>query len=231
MSKSKIITRYFILIAGLFFMGLGVSITTKSNLGTSPISSVPYVLSMIFSLSFGQFTFLLSLLFLLVEIIILRKDFPKEQFLQVLVGPFFGLFVDLGMYMFSFLNPNLYIEKIIVLLIGCAVVALGVYLQVVANVIINPGEGVVKTIANKTGKKFGTIKIIFDSTLFIISAVISFFAFGTIKGLREGTIISAILVGNIIKIYSSIYKHFNLNEIIFEIHGNSIHANDESSIS
>lgn len=231
MSKSKIITRYFILIAGLFFMGLGVSITTKSNLGTSPISSVPYVLSMIFSLSFGQFTFLLSLLFLLVEIIILRKDFPKKQFLQVLVGPFFGLFVDLGMYMFSFLNPNLYIEKIIVLLIGCAVVALGVYLQVVANVIINPGEGVVKTIANKTEKKFGTIKIIFDSTLFIISAVISLFAFGTIKGLREGTIISAIFVGSIIKIYSAIYEHFNLNEIIFEIHGNSIHANDESSMS
>lgn len=231
MTKSKIITRYFILIAGLFFMGLGVSITTKSNLGTSPISSVPYVLSMIFSLSFGEFTFLLSLLFLLVEIIILRKDFPKEQFLQVLVGPFFGLFVDLGMYMFSFLNPNLYIEKIIVLLIGCAVVALGVYLQVIANVIINPGEGVVKTIANKTGKKFGTIKIIFDSTLVIISAVISLFVFGTIKGLREGTIISAILVGNIIKIYSAIYKHFNLNQIIFQIHGNSIHANDESSMS
>lgn len=191
-------------------MGLGVSITTKSNLGTSPISSLPYVLSMIFPLSFGQFTFLLSLLFLLVEIIILRKDFPKEQFLQVLIGPFFGLFVDLGMYMFSFLNPNLYIEKIMVLLIGCTVLALGVYLQVVANVIINPGEGVVKTIANKTGKKFGNIKIMFDFTLIIIAAVISLLAFGKIKGLSEGTIISALLVGNITKIYSVIFEHFNL---------------------
>lgn len=216
MSKLKIVIRYFIFIAGLFFMGLGISLTTKSNMGTSPINSVPYVLSMIFHLTLGQFTFLLSILFLLTEIIILRKDFPKEQFLQVFVGPFFGLFVDLGMSIFSFVNPNIYIEKIIVLLFGCFALALGVYLQVIANVIINPGEGVVKAIANKTGKKFGNIKIMFDSTLCIIAIVISLFTFGKIKGVREGTIICAILVGNITKIYSFIFEHFKYKKTKYE---------------
>jgi uncharacterized protein len=212
MSNSKIIIRYFIFVVGLFFMGLGISLTTKSDLGTSPISSVPYVFSMIFPVTFGQFTFLLSLLFLLVEIIILRKNFPKEQFLQVVVGPFFGLFVDWGMAIFDFLNPNFYAEKIIILLLGCIILALGIYLQVAANVIINPGEGVVKTIAKKTEKEFGTIKIMFDSTLVITAIVISLFDFGTIKGLREGTIISAILVGYITKIYNIIFKHFNFEK-------------------
>lgn len=199
MSKHKIIIRYFIFIAGLFFMGLGVSLTTKSGLGTSPISSVPYVLSMIFHLSIGQFTLLLNLLFILIEIIILKKDFPKEQFLQVLVCPLFGSFIDLGMAIFAFINPNFYAERIILLLLGCIVLALGVSLQVIANVIINPGEGVVRVIANKTEKKFGNIKIMFDSTLFMIAAIISIFAFGTIKGLREGTLIVALLVGTITK--------------------------------
>jgi len=209
MSNFKIIKKYFLFVVGLFFMGLGISLTTKSNLGTSPISSVAYVMSMIFSVTFGQFTFLLSLIFILIEIIILRKEFPKEQFLQVLVGPFFGFFVDLGMVIFAFVNPDFYVGKIIALLLGCIILAWGIYLQIAANVIINPGEGVVKAIALKAGKEFGIIKIIFDSTLVLIAAVISICVFGTIKGLREGTIVSAILVGYFTKILSGVFKRFH----------------------
>ncbi|WPC39816.1 YczE/YyaS/YitT family protein [Clostridium sp. JS66] len=223
MSKLKIIIRYFIFISGLFFMGLGISLTSKSGLGTSPINSLPYVLSMIFPLTVGQFTFLLSILFFLVEIIVLRKDFPKEQYLQLLVGPFFGFFVDLGMSIFEFVNPTAYLVKILVLLSGCFLLALGVYLQVIANVIINPGEGVVKAISNKFSKKFGNIKIALDSTLCIIAIIISLFTFGSIKGVREGTIICAVLVGNITKIYSAIFQYFKSRNAI------CINKNSESN--
>lgn len=214
MSKLKIIIRYFIFISGLFFMGLGISLTSKSGLGTSPINSLPYVLSMMFPLTVGQFTFLLSILFFLVEIIVLRKDFPKEQYLQLLVGPFFGFFVDLGMSIFALVAPTNYLVKILVLLSGCFLLALGVYLQVIANVIINPGEGVVKAISNKFRKKFGNIKIALDSTLCIIAIIISLFTFGNIKGVREGTIICAVLVGNITKIYSAIFQYFKSRNAI-----------------
>lgn len=209
MSNSKIIRKYFQFVAGLFLMGLGISLITKSNLGTSPISSVPYVLSMVFHITFGQFTFLLNLLFIAVEIIIMRKDFPKEQYLQVFVALIFGYFIDLGMVILAFVNPDFYVWKIIALLLGCIILACGVNVQVAANVIVNPGEGIVKAIADKAGKEFGIIKIIFDSTLVLIAAVISICAFGTIKGLREGTIISAILVGYFIKILSGVFKRFH----------------------
>ncbi|MEN6413764.1 MAG: DUF6198 family protein [Veillonellales bacterium] len=208
------LVRYTTFLVGLLFMGLGIGLVTKSSLGTSPISSVPYICSMIFPITFGQFTFLLSILFLLGEIIILKNDFPKGQFLQVLVGPFFGLFTDLGMIIFSFVNPQLYVEKIIALLIGCIILALGVYLQVAANVIINPGEGIVKVIANKTAKDFGSIKIMFDSTLVLSATVISLFVFGTIKGLREGTIVSALLVGYFTKLCSALFKRFDFEEML-----------------
>lgn len=209
MRNIMIIKKYFVFVVGLFFMGLGVSLITRSDLGTSPISSVPYVLSMIFPVTIGQWTFLLSLLFLLAQIIILGKGFPKEQLLQVFVGPFFGLFIDLGMTIFNFVNPHCYAGKLIALLLGCVVLALGIYFQVAANVIINPGEGVVRTIAVKMKQEFGITKIIFDSTLVFIGIVISFFAFRTIKGLREGTIISAILVGYITKKFSQFFKAVN----------------------
>lgn len=214
LTKFKIMIRYFILVAGLFFMGLGVDLITKSNLGTSPISSVSYVLSMIFPLTFGETTFLVSFLFILIQILILKKEFPKEQYLQVLVGPIFGFFIDFGMNVFSFINSTFYSEKIILLLIGCIILSMGIYLEVSANVIINPGEGLVKTIANKTKKEFGTIKVMFDCTLVLSAVVISLFAFRNIYGLGEGTVISAVLVGYITKIISNIFKHFNFATLL-----------------
>jgi uncharacterized protein len=187
-------------------MGLGISLITKSNLGTSPISSVPYELSLIFPITIGEFTFLLSLVFVLIEILILRKNFPKEQILQVFVGPFFGMFIDLGMYLFRFVNPQYFAEQMLALLLGCVVLALGIYLQISANVIVNPGEGVVKTIANKIEKEFGTIKVIFDATLFLIAAVISLSVFGTIHGLGLGTVISALIVGYLTRFFGFAFK-------------------------
>ncbi len=213
LTNFKIMIRYFILVAGLFFMGLGVDLITKSNLGTSPISSVSYVLSMIFPLTFGETTFLVSFLFILIQILILKKEFPKEQYLQVLVGPIFGFFIDFGMNVFSFINSTFYSEKIILLLIGYIILSIGIYLEVSANVIINPGEGLVKTIANKTKKEFGTIKVMFDCTLVLSAVAISLFAF-SIYGLGEGTVISAVLVGYITKIISNIFKHFYFAKLL-----------------
>jgi uncharacterized membrane protein YczE len=209
--NAKLVIRYLILLSGLFFMGLGISLTTKSNLGTSPISSVPYVLSMMFPLTFGQFTFLLSLVCLLIQVIILRKTFKTIQYMQILVGVFFGLFIDIGMFFFTSVNPEMYVSKIMILLSGCILLAFGVYLQIAANVIINPGEGVVKTIAKKVGVKFGNIKIAFDLTLLITAIIISLCAFRTIKGVREGTILSALLVGCLANGFNFTAKHIRLS--------------------
>lgn len=204
----KLILRYLILILGLFFMGQGIALITKSNLGTSPISSLPLVFSYIFPLTFGQFTFLLSLVFLCTEILVLRREFPKGQLLQLLIGPFFGYFTDLGMDIFSFLNPVLYPARLSILLIGCLVMAMGIYLQVAPNVLINPGEGVVKAIAYKSHCRFGNVKIGFDTTLALLSVLLSWTVFGSICGIREGTIISAFLVGYLVKICSNIANRF-----------------------
>ncbi|MBP2650523.1 MAG: putative rane protein [Firmicutes bacterium] len=202
----KMMLRVFLFMLGLFFMGLGISLITKSNLGTSPISSVPYELSLIFPITIGEFTILLSLLFIIMQMLILRKEFPKEQMLQVFVGPFFGIFIDVGMYLFRFLNPDYYGDKILVLLLGCVVLALGIYFEVAANVLVNPGEGIVKAIAIKIRKEFGIIKVIFDASLFLIAAVISLTAFGTINGLGVGTIVSALIVGYLIRFYGFFFK-------------------------
>lgn len=207
----KLILRYIIFLTGLFFMGLGISLTTKSGLGTTPISSLPLVLSRIFPLSFGQLAFLLSLAFVLTELILLGRKFSREQYLQILVGPFFGLFIDLGMLIFNGLSPASYPGRLLLLLIGCVVLAMCVYLQVAARVIINPGEGVVKVIADLTGSRFGNIKILFDTGLFLIALVISLAVFGDMESMREGTLIVALATGTITKIYKAIFDRLGVD--------------------
>jgi len=191
-------------------MGLGISLITKSSLGTPPISSVPYVLCLIYPVSFGLLTFIFSLFFLLGEIILLGRDFPRNQYPQVFVGLFLGLFVDLGMLIVSSVHPDFYIGQITVLLIGCAILASGIFFQVSANVLMNPGEGLVQIISVKTKIRFGLIKIIFDSLLVSGAIVISLVHFGSLEGIREGTVISAGLVGYIIILISMLMNkiHF-----------------------
>ena len=188
-------------------MGLGIALTAKSNLGTTPTSSISYVLSLIVPLSFGQLTFLLCIVFLLIEVLVMGRDFPRFQYLQLPVSAFFSCFVDVGMALFARVVPRLYAEKILVTVIASAMMAVGVYLQVIASVLINSGEGAVKAVALRAGKRFGSIKVIFDSALLILAAAISLVKFGSVRGVREGSILSAILVGNMTNGLSYLARH------------------------
>lgn len=198
MNKFK---RYLLFLVGLFINALGVSLVTKASLGTSPISSIPYVLSLIFPLTLGNFTILFSILLILLQLLILRKNFKPENILQIPVSIAFGYFIDLTMYMFFWVNPQHYIIKLIALLVGCIVLGFGVYMEVLADVVMLPGESFVRAIVQTWNTNFGTTKIIFDSSMSIIAGVLSFLYFGKLSGVREGTIIAALLVGFIARLF------------------------------
>lgn len=125
-------------LVGLFINSLGVSIITKADLGTSPISSIPYVLSHNFDFTLGEFTIFFSLLLIVLQIIMLRKKFKAEQLLQIPISILFGYFIDLTMIMLDFMNPESYAIKIVSLIIGCIVLGFGVYVEVLANVAMLP---------------------------------------------------------------------------------------------
>ncbi len=197
MNKVK---RYIIFLIGLFVNAMGVSLVTKASLGTSPISSIPYVLSLNFPFTLGNFTILFSILLILLQILILRKNFKPENILQIPVSIAFGYFIDLTMYLFGWVNPGNYLLKVVVLLIGCLVLGFGVYLEVLADVVMLPGESFVRAIVQTWNTNFGTTKIFFDSSMTVIAGVLSFLFAGKLEGVREGTIIAALLVGFIARV-------------------------------
>ena len=198
MNKLK---RYLLFLAGLFINALGVSLVTKASLGTSPISSIPYVLSLHFPLTLGNFTILFSILLILLQLLILRKNFKPENILQIPVSIAFGYFIDLTMYLFFWVNPQNYAVKLLALLAGCIVLGFGVYMEVLADVVMLPGESFVRAIVQTWNTNFGTTKILFDSSMTVIAGVLSFLFFGKLNGVREGTIIAALLVGFIARLF------------------------------
>ena len=205
--------RYLIFLVGLFVNSLGVSLITKANLGTSPISSIPYVLSLNFPFTLGNFTIFFSIFLIVLQLIILRKNFKLEHILQIPVSIIFGYFIDLTMILFSWVNPEAYIMKIVYLLIGCLILGVGVYMEVLADVVMLPGESFVRAIVLTWKTNFGTTKICFDVSMSVIAAVLSFIFAGSQAGVREGTVIAALLVGFIARLIGK--KLTFLKDMIF----------------
>lgn len=211
MFKIKITLRYIIFMLGLFATGLGIALSSQMGLGTTPISVIPLVVSAKYHLTFGLVANILSLTFIALEILIQGKGFNKELFKQILVAPFFGFFIDIGFKIFKNLNPSLFEEKIIYLLFGCGMMALGIYLQISAKVVVNPCDGLVKVIAEKTKQKFSSVKIYVDVAIMAIGIIISLMVFGRIYGVGLATVLLALLTGAFIKLFKNLFSKVNVS--------------------
>ena len=206
MTKAEITKRYLLFIISLFFAAMGVAFTKHGELGVSPISSVANVMSCRFdSLSLGTWLIIWNCVLIAGQIAILGKRFQMIQLLQVPLSFLFGWFTDFGMWIVSFLPANSYPVRLIMVVAGIVILGFGISLSVIANVIMNSGEAFVKAISDTLHKEFGNVKIAFDIICVILAITLSvvFFHF-SIVGTREGTIISALLTGIVVKFFSYI---------------------------
>lgn len=208
MTKKEFIKRCLIFLVGLFIVSLGISFITKANLGTSPISSIPYVLSLGFKPTLGEFTIVFSILLIIFQVMLLGKNFKLASLLQIPASFLFGYFIDLTMILLWWLNPSNYIMKIIALLAGCCILALGVYFEVLANVVMLPGESFINAVSIRFHKNFGNTKVCCDTSMVLIAILFSFVLFHGLEGVREGTVISAVLGGFIVKFYGKVLDRF-----------------------
>ena len=204
MDKKEIARRYGLLVIGLFFAALGVAFTKRGELGVSPISSVANVMSYQFSdLTLGSWLILWNCVLILGQILLLRRNFQPIQFLQIPLSFLFGWFTDFGMWLVSFLPVQVYAVRLLMVLAGTVVLGFGITLSVIADQIMNSGEAFVKAISDVTQKEFGTIKVGFDVACVVIALVLSLLFFeGSIVGTREGTILSALFTGFVVKFFS-----------------------------
>lgn len=203
MHKKETARRYILLIVGLFLSGLGVAFTKRAGLGVSPISSVPNVLSFKFTFfTMGSWLIVWNCLLIVGQIAILRRRFQVIQLLQVPLSFLFGWFTDLGLWCLSVIPADLYPVRIAMVFAGIIILGLGIALAVIANVIMNSGEAFVKAVSDTINKEFGNVKVVFDICNVTAALILSllFFDF-TVVGLREGTVLSAVLTGFAVKFF------------------------------
>lgn len=202
----NILKRYLLLLVGLSIMAFGVAFSIKASLGTSPISSVPYVVSLFTPFTVGTATIIMHCVFIFIQILILQKRYQLIQLMQLPVAFFFGYLTDFGVWAVQGISYEAYWQQWILCLIGILLVAIGVSLEVKANVVVLAGEGVVLAICQVIPIKFGYMKVGFDVTLVVIACVLSLVFTGHLYGVREGTIAATIMVGLIAKQIGKIWE-------------------------
>lgn len=187
--------------AGILINSFGIVLITKGALGTSQISSIPYVLSLQMpSISFGMFSFIMNMVYIVLQALLLRRQFKPIQLLQIVVNVVFSASIDVFMAMLSFYAPQQLFTRVLSAIAGCIVLAFGISVEVAPDLIMVPGEGIVAAISKVSGRRFGSVKVVFDVTLILIAALLSWLFFGNIVGVGVGTLLSAVSVGQFVNL-------------------------------
>lgn len=215
----NLVIRYAVFVAGLYFLSLGVVCIVKSTLGTTPISSINYVLSLNTPLTLGTATFLLNMLLILGQFALIKGRSTRKDVVEILLQiPFsfaFGAFIDFNMWMCRGIEISNYWYALAMLCVGCMSQAIGVVLELKPNVAIMSAEGFVKYASRRYNKEFGRLKVGFDLLLVSSAALLSLAMSGTIDGIREGTAIAALTTGYMVTFLSiHIFSRRNLNRLL-----------------
>lgn len=202
MGMKDVCKRYLVFIIGLYFLAAGIVLIIRSALGTTPISSVNYVLSLNSPLSLGTCTFLINMVLILGQFWLIRKNRTRQDIIEILLQlPFsfiFSAFIDFNMTITNSLHPESYGMSIALLLTGCMVQSIGVVLELKPKVAMMSAEAFVKYASRRYNKEFGKFKVYFDVTLVTFAVLLSLLLSQCIEGVREGSLIAACITGYIV---------------------------------
>lgn len=182
-------------------MTLGIAISVKSDLGVSPVSSIPYTITCVWGLEMGKATILFHCMLVIIQIILLRRSFKIKNLLQVAVGIVFGYFTTFCNYYVSLMpTPENMIIKLLMMLFSAVLIALGIFLYVPVDIMPLAGEGFIKAVSNITKFEFSKVKIAFDVTMVLTSLTVCMLILHKFGSVGIGTVISSVLVGVILGI-------------------------------
>lgn len=227
MRARTVVVSYSIATLGLFLVALGVALSIVSNLGTGPLSCPAYVLNGIGGLTVGNWTIVVNMFYILVQLSIFRRSFKWKYLMQIPASMLFGYLIDFSLFCLRFLHPSGFVARLAVCLIACIVTAIGVSIEVVARAWMLSAEMTVYAISKTFSKPFGPVKVAMDCSLVVIASLMAFLIFrnplgyGEFQGIlpaltgsSEGTVIGtgtlllAVLAGSLMKFTDPIADRF-----------------------
>lgn len=218
------VKRCIVYIFGILVLGFGSVLNTKTGLGVAAINSVPYGLSQMTNLTLGNWTTILYIGFIILQIIIYKKCNLKVL-LQFPFSYLMGMILDFYDQLFNFPPQNMIIS-IVLLFIAIVLIALGAYLVVAMDFVPNPADGMVNALSYLIHKDFGQMKWMFDCLMMTITIIMTLIISGHVIGIGIGTVLSALLIGRVIQLYAKLFGQ-KLDQIILS---SQTKRNNEQSI-
>lgn len=202
-NKKQMAFRLLIYAAGLIILACGITMNTKTGMGVSPIISVPYSISEIWGLNFGNMTFIVYTIFVIIQAVLMRR-ITLDLILQLPLSLVFTRFLNL----FDMILPESgsYIwEKLLMLAVAISLTGIGIIMSVRTGFVPNPGDGIVNEIAVVIKKSMGFTKNCFDLLNLCISCSVGMIFAGHLIGIGLGTVLTMLLTGRAVALFSFIF--------------------------
>lgn len=201
------IWQHLLLLLSLFIMTFGVALSVRSNLGSSVISTIPFVLSLAGEadkapgLTIGEYTYVMNFFLVGLQILILRRRFHLVQLFQLVIGFVFGFLLDTNMWLTSAFTGEGLAWQVFLQLMGCLILAIGISLEIRCGSVTMPGEGITVAVTKASGIPFAKAKIIVDISLVATAVGLGYIYFGQwqwhVVGI--GTLFAMIFVGAVVR--------------------------------
>ncbi len=197
-----VIKRSIIYFFGVAFYAYGVCLITKADIGIPPITSTGYILSLITPYSLGVTLFVFNILLIIMQIILLKKEFEVHQYLQIVASFAFSFFIEILMPLAAMFDPQVMsmTARFILLLVAIVVLGFGLSFITISNFIMLPGDGLARALACKLKWEFGKGKMVVDVFCVTITIIISLIVLQRIESVQVGTVIAALFLGNVVRI-------------------------------
>lgn len=205
--QKKWIRRIALYLLGIVVLALGITLNTKTNLGVSPIISMPYAVAQIFDYETGTAVFVAYLIFIVLQIVLLKGKFPPFQFLQVAASYLTSVFITIFDRVLP--APDRMGTRILILILAILLTGIGAAITVDVNIVPNPADGLARVLGERCGKNMGFGKNLFDFSALIISFAIGMIGAGRPVGIGIGTIAAMVCTGRVI----AAFNHFEKRKI------------------
>ena len=224
-TKLQYVKRTAVYCLGLFILALGIAFTVRSNLGVSPVSSVPFVVARITGLSLGMTTVLVYILNMAVQAVVLGRNYKPINLVQLAVSFLFGYFTDATLWLTSLLPlTNSYAVRIIYLAFGISLIALGVMFYLTTSLLALPTDGTVQAIALKGRHRLFKVKIGYDCISTALAVILSLLFLRDLNGIGIGTVAAAFGVGKMLGVFTGLFKQrllrfLGINSVVCAVPG------------
>lgn len=203
--NQKQVARLGLYLLGMLLLALGLTLNTETGLGASAIVSIPFTLSEGLEMNFGNLTLIAYCVLVAAQFVVKGKNRTWVDLLQLVVSLIFTRFLNVFKAIIPYHNGFLPAD-IALLVLAIILTGVGAAMTVDMQLLPNPGDGIVNSLAQRFGKELGFCKNCFDLGCVSASLVIGFLFGNALLGIGLGTVLSMIGVGRAIAVFNALCK-------------------------